>query len=472
MQMKTHDNADATILAQLTLAEASALVRGGDVSPVELTEACLGRIERLDAKLNAFITVTAEAALAQARAAEAAIRRGEWIGALHGIPVALKDLIDTAGVRTTAASALFKDRVPGEDAEVVRRLKVAGAVLLGKLNLHECAYGGSGVISYFGAARNPWDSECATGGSSSGAAAAVAAGMCYGAVGTDTGGSVREPAAFCGIVGLKPTYGRVSTRGVIPLAWTLDHVGPMTRTVTDAALMLQALAGYDANDATSVDAAVPDYANAFGDTAALRLGVPSPLFYDDLDPEIDATVRAALAVLGKLAASVRPIDVPLDRDTTTLKAEAYAYHHEFAAKSPELYQPATLERIRSGAEISAADYIAGRRQTEELRRAVRNIFDDVDLLVTPTTCVLPAKISDLLADLGSLRAKENVMLRNTRPFDSMGLPTISIPCGFTNSGLPIGLQISGPLWGEAMVLRMAHAYEQATEWHKRAPNLE
>jgi aspartyl-tRNA(Asn)/glutamyl-tRNA(Gln) amidotransferase subunit A len=353
----------------------------------------------------------------------------------------------------------------------VRRLKTAGAVLLGKLNMHEFAYGGSGVISYFGAARNPWASDYNTGGSSSGAAAAVAAGLCYGAVATDTGGSIREPAAFCGIVGLKPTYGRVSARGVIPLAWTLDHVGPMTRSVTDAALMLQAIAGYDADDATSVDAPVRDYAKAFGDTAALRVGIPNSFFYDALQPEIDAAVRAALAVLGKLTASVRPIDVPLDRDTTTLKAEAYAYHRELIAESPELYQPVTLERIRSGAEVSAADYIAGRRQTEELRRAVRKAFDEVDLLVTPTTCVLPSKISELLADLGTLRAKENLMLRNTRPFNAMGLPTISIPCGFTSSGLPIGLQISGPPWGEASVLRMAFAYEQATEWHKRAPNL-
>jgi aspartyl-tRNA(Asn)/glutamyl-tRNA(Gln) amidotransferase subunit A len=470
--MSTQDKADATRLTGLSLGEASALVRAKKVSPVELTEACLARIERLDAKLNAFITVTAESALEQARAAEAAIARGEWIGPLHGIPVALKDLIDTAGVRTTAASGLYKDRVPNEDAEVVRRLKSAGAVLLGKLNMHEFAYGGSGVIGYFGAAHNPWASDYNTGGSSSGAAAAVAAGLCYGAVATDTGGSVREPAAFCGIVGLKPTYGRVSTRGVIPLAWTLDHVGPMTRSVKDAALMLQAIAAYDADDATSVDAAVPDYAQAFGDTAALRLGVPNSFFYDALDPEIDAAVRAALAVLRKLAASVRPIDVPLDRDTTTLKAEAYAFHRELIAKSPDLYQPVTLERLRSGAEVSAADYIAGRRQTEELRRAVRKVFDEVDLLVTPTTCVLPSKISELLAKLSTLRAKENVMLRNTRPFNAMGLPTISIPCGFTNSGLPIGLQISGPPWGEADVLRMAYAYERATEWHKRGPNLE
>jgi len=469
--MRTQDKEGATNLTELSLGEASALVRAKKVSPVELTEACLGRIERMNAKLNAFITVTAEGALEQARAAEAAIQRGKWIGPLHGIPVALKDLIDTAGVRTTAGSGLYKDRVPSEDAEVVRRLAAAGAVLLGKLNMHEFAYGGSGVISYFGAALNPWASDYNTGGSSSGAAAAVAAGLCYGAVATDTGGSIREPAAFCGIVGLKPTYGRVSARGVIPLAWTLDHVGPMTRSVTDAALMLQAIAGYDADDATSVDAPVRDYAKAFGDTAALRVGIPNSFFYDALQPEIDAAVRAALAVLGKLTASVRPIDVPLDRDTTTLKAEAYAYHRELIAESPELYQPVTLERIRSGAEVSAADYIAGRRQTEELRRAVRKAFDEVDLLVTPTTCVLPSKISELLADLGTLRAKENLMLRNTRPFNAMGLPTISIPCGFTSSGLPIGLQISGPPWGEASVLRMAFAYEQATEWHKRAPNL-
>jgi len=240
-----------------------------------LTQACISRIERLNPQLNAFITVSTESALAQARQAEAEIHQGRWRGALHGIPIALKDLIDTSGVRTTAASALFKDRIPVADAEVVRRLRAAGAVLLGKLNMHEFAYGGSSVISYFGPVRNPWNPAHCSGGSSGGAAAAVAAHLCYGAIGSDTGGSIREPASYCGVVGLKPTYGRVSTAGTIPLSWSLDHLGPMTRTATDAALMLQVLAGYDCWDTASADTSVPDYVATIGSsTSSLRIGVP------------------------------------------------------------------------------------------------------------------------------------------------------------------------------------------------------
>src|SRR6516225_4275067 len=243
--------------ANLSLGDASKLVRQKKISPVELTKACLARIERLNPTLNAFITITGESALAEAKAAETEMQRGKWRGPLHGMPLALKDLFDTAGVRTTAASALFKDRIPAQDSEAVTRLKEAGAVLLGKLNMHEFAYGGSSVISYFGPVHNPWALDTMAGGSSGGSAAAVAAELCYGALGSDTGGSIREPSACCGIVGIKPTYGRVSTRGVIPLSWLYDHAGPMTRTAEDAALMLQVLAGYDPEDATSTDTPVP-----------------------------------------------------------------------------------------------------------------------------------------------------------------------------------------------------------------------
>src|SRR5713226_535046 len=251
-------------VSQLGLSEASQLVRNKNVSPVELTHECLSRIERLNPKLNAFITVTADSALAEARQAEAEIQHDRWRGLLHGIPIALKDLIDTAGVRTTAASGLFKDRIPAQDAEIVRRFKAAGAVLLGKLNLHEFAYGGSSVISYFGPVHNPWNLDYSPGGSSGGSAAAVAAQLCYGAIGSDTGGSVRQPAGYCGIVGLKPTYGRVSTSGVVPLSWSLDHLGPMTRTAMDAALMLQVIAGYDPQDAASIDIPLPDCTATIG----------------------------------------------------------------------------------------------------------------------------------------------------------------------------------------------------------------
>jgi len=461
-------------LTKLTLSEASELVRSGKVSPVELTRACLSRIEQLNSKLNAFITVTADSALAQAREAESDIQRGRWKGPLHGVPIALKDLVDTVGVRTTAASGLFKDRIPTQDAEIVRRLKASGAVLLGKLNLHEFAYGGSSVISYFGAVRNPWDLAYSPGGSSGGSAAAVAAELCYGAIGSDTGGSIRGPAAYCGIVGLKPTYGRVSTKGVIPLAWSLDHIGPMTRTATDAALMLQVIAGYDPEDTSSTDTPVQDYAAGLeAKSSSLRIGKPRAHFYEGLHPEIQAAMDTALSVLGKLTSIQHNIEMPAPNDAALLilKVEAYAYHREYVSKTPELYQPETLKRIRAGAEISATEYINARRQLDQYRRSISKIFDAVDLVVTPTTPVPPFAISELLADLDHLRAKEVLTLPNTRPFNLLGLPTVSVPCGFTSKGLPIGMQITGSPGGEATVLRLAYAYEQATEWHKRKPNL-
>jgi aspartyl-tRNA(Asn)/glutamyl-tRNA(Gln) amidotransferase subunit A len=466
-------------VAGLTLTEASEAVRRKKTSPVELTRVCLARIEKLNAKLNAFITVTADSALAEARAAEAEIRRGQWRGPLHGIPIALKDLVDTAGVRTTAASGVFKDRIPTVDADIVRRLKAAGAVLLGKLNMHEFAYGGSTVISYFGAVRNPWAPDYSAGGSSAGSGAAVAAELCYGAIGSDTGGSIREPAGYCGIVGLKPTYGRVSTTGVIPLSWSLDHLGPMTRTVKDAALMLQVLAGYDPEDASSRDAPIEDYTGTIsGKTSSLRVGIPRAYFYDGLHPDIQAALEAALSVLGKLTSSQREVGTLatsaaytsiLDPYGTILSAEAYAYHQDYVAKTPELYQAETLKRIRAGANVGTTRYIQARRQLDAIRRAAGKMFDGVDLLVTPTSPVPPSTITELLGDLSTLRPKEILMLRNTRPFNALGLPTISVPCGFTRSGLPIGMQITGPPWSEATVLRLAHAYERETDWHTRYP---
>jgi aspartyl-tRNA(Asn)/glutamyl-tRNA(Gln) amidotransferase subunit A len=388
---------------------------------------------------------------------------------LHGVPIALKDLFDTAGVRTTAASAVFKDRVPNQDCEVVRRMKSSGAVLLGKLNMHEFAYGGSGAISFFGPTRNPWSREHIAGGSSSGSAAAVAAGMCYGALGSDTGGSIRLPSAYCGIVGLKPTYGRVSTHGVIPLSWSCDHVGPMTRSVRDAAIMLQTIARCDP---ASMNDPVPDYSAALEEPKSLRIGIPREYFYEKLDGEIENAITVALSLIGKVTASIREIDLPAANDTLVLRAEAYAYHLEKIKATPQLYQPDTLRRIRSGAEIAASDYIQARREMEQYRRDIRRLFDSVDLLITPTAPVPPATLAGLLADLDRLRSKEILMLRNTRPFNAFGLPTISIPCGFTKTGLPIGMQITGAPWAEGAVLRLAHAYEEQTEWHTRRPDLE
>lgn len=456
-------------LAQLSLVEAAALLRRKAVSPVELTQTCLARIERLNPTLNAFITVTAEQALAHAREAETEIRRGHWRGALHGIPLALKDLIDTAGIRTTAASAVFKDRIPMEDAEVVRRLKAAGAVLLGKLNMHEFAYGGSSVPSFFGPVHNPWNLDYIAGGSSGGSASAVAAHLCYGALGSDTGGSIRQPAAYCGIVGLKPTYGRVSTRGAVPLSWSLDHLGPMCRTVADAMHLLQAIAGYDPEEPTSVDTPVPDLAPALkARVSGLRLGIPRAIFYDGVDPEIEVAVNRAIDVLHQLAAGTSDVQMPSYKALPVLNAEAAAYHAPYMAKTPELYQPNTRGRLEAGAKITAREYILGRRELDRLRRSVHEVFVGVDVLVTPTSPVPPVTIA---ANVDPVGLTPLVSLRNTSPFDIFGLPTVSVPCGFTRAGLPIGLQISAAPFRERAVLALAHAYEQATEWHTKHPPL-
>jgi aspartyl-tRNA(Asn)/glutamyl-tRNA(Gln) amidotransferase subunit A len=453
-----------------TIVELAPRLRRKEVSPIELTRACLDRIEQLNPALNAFITLTADAALAEARAAEIEISRGEWRGPLHGIPFAIKDLIDTAGTRTTAASALYQNRVPTEDAEVVRRLRRAGAVILGKNNLHEFAYGGSSLVSFFGDIHNPWNTAHIAGGSSGGSAAAVAAGLCYAAIGTDTAGSIREPAALCGCVGIKPTYGRVSCQGVIPLSWSLDHVGPLAATVGDAAVVLQTIAGYDPLDVCSVDVPVPDFVSGLRDaTKALRVGIPRAYFYHDLDHEVRAAVEQALAVIGTLVAEMRDVQIEARTDRTVQAAESYAYHAVDIARTPELYQPETLRRIRSGANISAAEYIQRRRELDQERRRAHDIFADVDLLVTPTMPIPSPAIADLKKDPDALRPAELALLRNTRPFNVWGLPAISVPCGFTKSGLPIGLQIAGPHWREDLVLRLAHAYESATEWRGRDP---
>jgi len=453
-----------------TIVDLSPRLRRKEVSPVEVTRACLNRIEKLNPTLNAFITVTAESALAEARAAEIELSRGEWRGPLHGIPVAVKDLIDTAGTPTTAASALYQNRIPTEDAEVVRRLRQAGAVILGKNNLHEFAYGGSSLVSFFGDVHNPWNKAYIAGGSSGGSAAAVAAGLCYAAIGTDTAGSIREPAALCGCVGIKPTYGRVSARGVIPLSWSLDHVGPLAATVGDAAVVLQAISGYDPLDVGSADVPVSDYISGLGDAAkSLRVGVPRAHFYEDLDDEVGTSLEQALAVIGSLVADVRDMQIAVPADRTVQAAESFACHAENVAKTPELYQPETLRRIRSGERVSAAEYIQRRRELDQERCRAHEFFAEVDLLVTPTMPIPAPAIADLKKDPAALRPVELALLRNTRPFNVWGLPAISVPCGFTKSGLPIGLQIAGPHWREDLLLRLAHAYESATEWHRRRP---
>ena len=448
-------------LADVTLKKASEMLRSKATSPVELTQACLKKIADYNSLLNAFVTVAEEQALVAAREAEAEQRRGRWRGPLHGIPIALKDNIDTAAIRTTAASELFRDRIPSEDAEVVRRLKNAGAILLGKTNLHEFAYGGSSSITYFGPVHNPWALDRIPGGSSGGSAAATATGLCFGSLGTDTAGSVRIPACYCGIVGFKPTYGRVSNRGVIPLSWTLDHVGPICRTVEDAALMLGVIAGYDEQDTTTMNVPVPDYSRDLRThPSKLRLAIARTPYFDDLDPEIAKAVETAIGVLSRLTAGVSEVTLPLagflpgDPFSNLRAIEAYTYHAEWITKSPEKYQRVTRDRIiQLSAGVQAADYVQARRQLDRLRREIKNTFSNVDLLITPTMPRPPVPIEE-----GA--TFEAVPTRNTAPFDVFGLPTISVPCGFMSAGLPIGLQIIGAPFAESRVLALAHAYEQ------------
>ena len=436
-----------------SIAEVSELIRRGDVSPVELTRECLVRIEDLNPALNAFITVTADSALAEAQRAEIEIRSGTWRGPLHGIPIGLKDLIDTAGVRTTAGSAVFKDRIPAEDADVVVKLKAAGAVILGKQNLHEFAYGGSSLVSHFGPVRNPVNPEFITGGSSGGSAAAVASGMCYSAIGTDTAGSIREPAALCGVVGLKPTYELVSTRGIVPLSPSLDHAGPIARTVEDAAIVLEAIAGK-----------ATDYrANLKSNLNKLRVGIPRAFFFDDLNAEVASSVEQAIAEIAKLGAAIHDIELAVSTDRTLQAYESYQFHREMAAKSPELYQAETLRRIRSGEKITSEQYEIAQRQLERERAQIAELFHKVDLFLTPTTPIPAPRISDLMSDPAQLRPAELLLLRNTRPINVWGLPAISVPCGVTSSELPIGLQIVGPHGREVDVLRLAYEYERATK---------
>lgn len=442
-------------LTALDLLAAARAVRARTVSPVDLTRACLDRIARLDGQLNAFITVTAERAMAEAREAEAEVARGRWRGPLHGVPVALKDNVDTAGVRTTAASAVYADRVPAEDAEVVTRLRASGAVVLGKLNMHEFAVGTSGSVGFRGPTRNPWALDHVAGGSSSGSGAAVAAGLCYGAVGTDTGGSVRIPAACCGVVGLKPTYGLVSARGVVPLSPSYDHVGPLARTVADVAALLAAMTG-------APPALDPD---APPSVAGLRVGVllaDGALCDTAAEPEVQAAVDAAVEVIRALVAEVRAAAFATPDLSAIIGAELAEYHAPILAAAGDRYDARTRAEVSGGA-LPRLEADRLRAELARFRASAHEAFGEVDLLVSPTlpTPALP------LREAGAPFAQASC----TFPFNTAGLPAVSVPCGFTTAGLPIGLQIAGPMRGEARVLALAQAYERASDWHRRRPTL-
>ena len=463
--------AQASDPTEFGVAAASRLIRSRALSPLELTGAYLERIERLNERVNAFATVTAPLALEQAALLEAELDDGRWRGPLHGIPIALKDNIDTAGIRTTAASAVFADRVPPVDAEVYRLLKQAGAILLGKLNLHEFAYGGTSAISHFGPVHNPWNLDYVPGGSSGGSAAAVAARLCAAALGTDTLASIRLPAAWCGVTGLKATHGLASIRGIVPIAETLDHVGPITHSVEDAALVMASIAGFDPGDPVSIRAPARDLVAAVHSTISmLRVGVPRGFWFENLDAEVDSATRAAVDTLGRLAGGTRDIDLPPAPGFEALLAEAHAYHAPYLADARRaLYDPVTRERIVAAGTFSASDYIEARRALELARRRIDAVFDQVDVVVTPTCPVMPTTIEN--AEIPETATGAESSVRNTAPFNIWGIPTITVPCGFTRLGLPIGIQISGPRLGELPVLAVAHAYEQATGWGAQKPPL-
>jgi aspartyl-tRNA(Asn)/glutamyl-tRNA(Gln) amidotransferase subunit A len=457
-------------LCALSLTDAAAKVRSGAVTSTALTQACLERIEVYQPKLDAFITVLKAQALTQAAQLDAEQNAGKLRGPLHGMPLAIKDIIDTAGTRTTGGSALFEDRVPAEDATVVARLRAAGAVIIGKSNTQEFAMGG-GETSYFGASRNPWNLAHNTGGSSSGSGAAMAGHLAYGALGTDTGGSVRMPASYCGIVGLKPTYGLVPIRGIMPLTLSLDHCGPMTRTVADNALMLNVMAGYDKYDITSVNHAKEDYLPQFMQpVSGFKLAMPVG-YFDDLDAEVAKAVEEAIAVLGKLTRGVMEGTLPGTTHIGSLGTlgETYAYHEQYFKNAPGKYMLPERRRLQgiADAEPKAADYIRAKWELESIRRKIDDAFADFDLVVMPTQRILPPTLNELIGRANEGKAANPRVTSNCTPFDVFGTPAISIPCGFSKSGLPIGLMIAGPHFAEGKVLALAQAYESATEWHKR-----
>jgi len=459
-------------LTALTLSEAAALVRQRELSPVELTRAHLERIEALNPVLNCFITITADAATQRASQAEAAIQHGEIWGPLHGLPVALKDLFETQGVRTTAGSKLFENYIPPADAAVVEKLQAAGAIILGKLNMHEIALGVTNTTSNFGACRNPWDLERIPGGSSGGSAAALAAGLCLGALGSDTGGSIRIPASLCGIVGLKPTFGLVSLRGVIPLSWNLDHVGPMARNVLDIALLLGVIAGYDPQDPSSLGSSVKDNFDHFeGKVNDWRIALADDDHFNQADPEILEIVHQAAGVFEQLGAHVHRVEFPDARlaaqaNLLMVRSDAAAFHKQRIQEQPADFGPDVLQRLRQGAAFTSTEYILARRTQAVLRRRFDGFFDQYDLLLTPTT----PTAAPLIQGPDAIE-QARTLTRFTSPFNLTGLPAISVPCGFTTLGLPVGLQIVGRPWAEAKLLSAAYAYEKATDWHLRKSSL-
>jgi aspartyl-tRNA(Asn)/glutamyl-tRNA(Gln) amidotransferase subunit A len=451
-------------LTSLTIHDAASLLKQKEISPVELTQSHLRRIQQYDQRLNSFITLTPELALQQARQAEMEIMQGTYKGALHGIPLALKDLYETQGIRTTAGSIFFADYIPEADAAVVQKLKEAGAVILGKLNMHEIALGVTNENPHFGDCCNPWDLSRISGGSSGGNAAALAAGLCMGAMGSDTGGSIRIPSALCGVVGLKPTYGRVSLRGVIPLSWNLDHAGPMARSVRDVAILLQAIAGYDPEDAWSGDVPVEDLISApISGLQGWRIALAVDDYFTNaefVDSEVLQAVQKAAQVFEDLGARVEQVPYPYAHDAAMANglmtpADAAAFHHQRLSENPQGFGLDVLKRLQTGAAYTSTEYSLARRMQTILRCKFNEFFNEYDLLLTPTTPITaPTR--------GSTDAVERARLltRFTAPFNLTGLPALSIPCGWSKDKMPIGLQMVGKAWAESKIILAGELYEQ------------
>ena len=463
-------------LCDLSISQATDLISTGELSPVELVSAHLDRIERTEPRLNSFITLLAEDALDQAKAAQREIRSGNYLSPLHGIPIGLKDLYYTKGIRTTVGSRILRDFVPDYNAAVTERFRESGAILIGKLQMHEFALGATSVNPHDGPAHNPWDVDRITGGSSGGSGSAVASGQCMAALGSDTGGSVRIPAALCGIVGLKPTFGRVSRYGVYPLSWSLDTVGPMTRTARDAALVMNAIAGYDARDPSSAERPVEDFTGSMdAGIDAVRVGIPDDFFYDVIDPEVSEAICTAAGVLTDLGASVERVSIPaLDHSlaisNTILSAEAAEVHATHLREQPDKIGGDVRARLQRGALTLATDYIKAQRAGSAFNAELDDTMKEYDLLIAPTVPTGAPRIDETFVEVAGKRENAlSLLSRLTRPFNICGYPTVTVPCGFTSSGMPIGMQIAGRLFEDAGVLRAAHAYEQATDWHKRRP---
>ena len=465
-------------LAFAPIAELAPLLQKRELSPLELTDYYLDRIDDLNPILTAFIEVVADRARSAATAAEEAIAGGNYLGPLHGIPLAYKDLVDVAGIATTGGSRLFLDHVPARDATVARRLAGVGTVLLGKTHMVELAFGGVGTNHHFGTPWNPWDPRVhrIPGGSSSGSAVAVAADLCAGALGSDTGGSVRIPSSFCGLVGLKPTFGRVSNSGVLPLDSHLDSPGPLCRCVWDAALLFQALAGADPDDPDTWDQPVDDVLGDLEDeVAGMRVALPREYFWEDVDAEVEAAVRASVQVFADLGVYVDEVSIEALADLGEVRArgsltavETYVNYREYLEKDLDAFDPRVAQRMLAGKEMTAAEYFELQRAFEELRHDVGAALTGVDALLTPTTPFAALPVSEVEVDDDYWRVND-LCLRNTSAANLLGLCAVSLPCGMTRTGLPIGLQLIGRPFAEAGILRLAHAYEQATEWHELCP---